>query len=347
MHILPLAEIKPGMKLARTIYREEDGGVLLRPNIELKPNYITRIQELKYNHIYILDPGDAEDSIIDDQVDDETRYKARSILKKTAKLMEGDEKVNLRNISNVVEEIISQIFRKLDFVYNTIDIRSPENYVFAHSVNVCIIALMIGTDMGFNRVDLAKLGIGAMLHDIGMLFSNTKDNRKLNLYNPQDAEIVKKHPRVGYELLKSKTELNFLSGHVALQHHEREDGSGYPRGLTSKRIHRFAKVIAVADDFDTMVHRGYYKGLAPYQAIEELRAKAMVKYDRLVIDSFLKIMAPYPVGSILVLSNGDTVTVEFVSRLECRVKVMEGDNVGKSYNLYQNGRVTVVKYQAG
>lgn len=346
MHIMPLTEIKPGMKLARTIYREDDGGVLLRPNIELKPNYITRIQELKYNHIYILDHGDAEDSIIYDQVDDETRFKARSILKKTAKLFESDEKVNLRNISNVVEEIISQIFRKLDFIYNTIDIRSQENYIFAHSVNICIIALMIGTDMGFNRVDLAKLGIGAMLHDIGMLFLDPKDSRKLNLFNPQDTELIKKHPRVGYELLKKKTELNFLSEHVALQHHEREDGSGYPRGLTTKRIHRFAKVIAVADDFDTMVHRGYYKGLAPYQAIQELRVKAVQKYDRSVIDSFLRIMAPYPVGSVLNLSNGDTVVVEFVSRQECRVKVIDGGEIGKTYNLYQMSKVTVNKYQA-
>lgn len=346
MHILPLTEIKPGMKLARTIYREDDGGVLLRPNIELKPNYITRIQELKYNHIYILDPGDAEDSIIYDQVDDETRFKARSLLKKTAKLMESDEKVNLRNISNIVEEIISQIFRKFDFVYNTIDIRSQENYIFAHSVNICIIALMIATDMGFNRVDLAKLGIGAMLHDFGMLFCDPKDNRKPNLYNPQDAELIKKHPRLGYELLKKKTEINFLSAHVAFQHHEREDGSGYPRGLTSKRIHRFAKVLAVADDFDTMVHRGYYKGMPPYQAIQELRAKAMVKYDRSVIDSFLRVVAPYPVGSVLGLSNGDTVVVEFVSRTECRVKVIAGQDLGKTYNLYQYPKVSVVKYQA-
>jgi HD-GYP domain-containing protein (c-di-GMP phosphodiesterase class II) len=345
MHSIPLAEIKPGMKLARAIYREDDGGVLLRPNIELKPNYITRIQQLRYNHIYVLDPGDAEDSIIDDQVDDETRFKARSLLKKTAKLLEGNENVNMRNISDMVETIISQIFRKLDFVYNTIDIRSQENYIFAHSVNVCIVALMIGTEMGFNRVELAKLGIGAMLHDVGMLFCDPKDGWKLNLSNPQDSEIIKQHPRVGYELLKKKTELNFLSEHVALQHHEREDGSGYPRGLTAKRIHRFAKVIAVADDFDTMVHGGYYKGMAPYQAIQELKAKAGVKYDRSVMDSFLRIMAPYPVGSILGLSNGDTVVVESVSRSECRVKVMKGQEIGETYNLYQAPKVTVVKYQ--
>jgi HD-GYP domain-containing protein (c-di-GMP phosphodiesterase class II) len=346
MHIIPIAEIKPGMKLARTIYREDDGGVLLRPNIELKSNYITRIQELKYNHIYVLDPGDAEDSIIYDQVDDETRFKARSLLKKTTRLFENDENVNLRNISIVVEEIISQLFSKLDFVYNTIDIRSQENYIFAHAVNVCIVALMIATEMGFNRVELAKLGIGAMLHDMGMLFCDRKDGRKLNLYNPQDSELIKNHPRVGYELLKKKTELNFLSAHVALQHHEREDGSGYPRGLTSKRIHRFAKVIAVADDFDTMVYRGYYKGMSPNQVIQELKTKAMVKYDKTVMDSFLRIMAPYPEGSVLGLSDGDTVVVEFVSRFECRVKVIQGREIGKTYNLYQYPKITVVKYQA-
>jgi HD-GYP domain-containing protein (c-di-GMP phosphodiesterase class II) len=344
MRIIPIDEIKPGMKLARTVYREDDGGVLLRPNIELKPNYIERIKELKYSHIYILDPGDSEGSIIYDQVDDEIRFKTRGVLKKVVKLLEKDEQVNLRHLFQIVEEIISQIFGNLEFVYNIVDIRSLENYIYAHSVNVCVIALMIGTDMGLNRLELAKLGIGALLHDVGMLFCEPQNAKKPNIFDPKDHEIIKKHPRAGYEILKKKTELNFLSAHVALQHHEREDGTGYPRGLSGKRIHRFAKIVAVADAFDMMVYRSYYKGLPPFQAIQELKAAAPAKYDRAVVDSFTKIMAPYPVGSVLVLSNGEIVVVEFVSRFECRVKVLHGSAVGSTYNLYQTPQVTVVKY---
>jgi HD-GYP domain-containing protein (c-di-GMP phosphodiesterase class II) len=344
MRIVPIDEVKPGMKLARTVYREDDGGVLLRPNIELKSNYIVHIKELKYSHIYILDPDDLEDSIIYDQVDDEIRFKTRGMLKKAVKLMEKGEQLNLLNLFHIVAEIISQIFSNLEFVYNIVDIRSLENYIYAHSVNVCVIALMIGTDMGLNRIELAKLGIGALLHDVGMLFCEPQNAKKANIFDPRDQETIKKHPRAGYEILKKKTALNFLSAHIALQHHEREDGSGYPRGLTGRRIHRLAKIVAVADDFDTMVYRGYYKGLAPHQAIQELKSAASVKYDRAVIDSFLRIMAPYPVGSVLVLSNGETVVVEFVSRFECRVKVVEGKENGKLYDFYQTPKVTVVKY---
>jgi len=346
MHIISPEEIKPGMKLARTIYREEDGGVLLRPNIELKPSYITRIQELKYNHLYILDRGDAEDRIIYDYIDDETRFNARWLLKKTFKLLEGNPSVNLRNISNIVETMIDQLYSKLDFVgHAVIDIRTIENYIFGHSVNVCIIALMLGADLGLNRMELAKLGIGALLHDVGLFLGESKNWEKNNPANLQDFDPVKAHPRIGYEILKQKTELNFLAAHIALQHHEREDGAGYPRGLTTKRIHRFAKIAAVADDFDTMVYRGYSKGMAPYQAIQELRARAGVKYDRPVTDSLVRIMALYPVGSILELNNGETVVVEFVSRFQCRVKALEGPDPGRVYDLYQTPQVKVVKYR--
>ncbi len=344
MRVITIDEIKPGMKLARTVYREDDGGVLLRPNIELKSNYVDRIKELKYSHIYVLDPGDSEENIIYDQVDDETRFKARGLLKKTVKMFEKDEHVNLRQLSQIVEEIIDLIFSKLDFVYNIVDIRSIDNHIFAHSVNVCVIALMIGTEMGLNRMDLFKLGIGALLHDVGILFCSPPTVKQLNLFDPKDFEHIKKHPRLGYELLKKKTDLNFLSAHVALQHHEREDGDGYPRGFTGKRIHRFAKIVAVADAFDLMVYRGHYKGLPPFLAIQELRSGTPHKYDRAVIDSFTKIMAPYPVGSVLVLSNGETVVVEFVSRVECRVKVLQGEKTGSTYNFYETPKVKVVKY---
>lgn len=344
MHLIPLDDMKPGMRLARTIYREDDGGVLLRPNIELKPTYITRIKELKYSHIYILDPNDSEESIIYDQVDDETRFKTRSCLKKVIKLLEHEESVNLRNLFGLVEEMISQIFSKLDFVYNIVDIRSVDNYIYAHSVNVCVIALMIGSEMGLNRLELAKLGVGALLHDVGMLFCNSNNNKNSNFADTLDQEIEKKHSRVGYELLKRKTELNFLSAHITLQHHEREDGTGYPRGLNGKRIHRYAKIVAVADTFDKMVYRGYYKGIPPFEAIKDIKKGVPAKFERSVVDGFTKIMAPYPIGSVLLLNNGETVVVEFVSRFECLVKVLVGNEEGKVYDFYHTPKVNVIKY---
>ena len=342
MRIIAIDEIKTGMKLARAIYREEDGGILLRPNIELKENYIERIKELNYSHVYVLDPEDSGESVIYEQISEETRFRARGILKKTFKQMDTDEIINAGNMKSIINEIIDQVCSNIDVIYNFIDIRSRENYIYAHSVNVCIISMMIGMEMGLNRIQLSEMGIGAFLHDMGMVCNRSKSS-KWQVVELDTDEDFKKHPRSGYELIKKKMELSFLSAHVVLQHHEREDGSGYPRGLAGKRIHRFAKIVAVADSFDTLAYQKHQKLVAPYRAISEIKACAGKKYDQHVVDSFVKIMAPYPVGCILSLSNGETVIVEYVSRYECRVKVIAGNETGKVYNLYQFPKISVEK----
>ncbi|HEX7712502.1 MAG TPA: HD domain-containing phosphohydrolase [Bacillota bacterium] len=343
MRITPIEEIKPGMKLARAVYREEDGSVLLRPNIELKSNYIERIKELKYSHVYTLNPDESGEEIIDDPVDEELRFRARGLLKKTVGMLKSEEKVSLSRISVLVAEMVEQVYRQTDIVYNMVDIRSRENYLYAHSVNVCVIALMIGASMSLNRMDMEKMGVGALLHDLGLLAGDTPSAQGKGSSHSGGPEAAKQHPRAGYELLKQKTELNFLAAHVALQHHEREDGSGYPRGLTGKRIHRFAKIVAVADAFDTLTHRSFQKGLAPYQAIQDIKAD-QGKYDEAVVDNFLKVMAPYPIGSVLLLDSGETVLVERVSRYECQVRVLAGGVQGTVYNLYQASKIKVVQF---
>jgi HD-GYP domain-containing protein (c-di-GMP phosphodiesterase class II) len=342
--MIMLDDLKTGMKLAKTIYREEDGGVLLRANIELKPMYIERIKELKYTHIYVLDQGEAEEAVIREPVSEETRFQARAFLKKAVTQMENEETVSLSKLKKIVEELIDQVFSDINIVSSSLDIRSSENQVFGHSVNVCIISLMIGSVFGLNRLELSKLGIGALLHDIGMVYNDSKASKKLNL-NPQDTmDLLRGHPRIGYELIKRRTTLNFLSAHVALQHHEREDGSGFPRGLTSKRIHRYSKIVAVADAYDTLIQRGRQQKILPDQAIKAIKAKTDQLFDAEVVASFLKIAAPFPLGSILVLNNGETVLIQSVSRFECQAKVIAPHPSEMVYNLYQEPKLEVVKF---
>ena len=90
-----------------------------------------------------------------------------------------------------------------------------------------------------------------------------------------------------------------------LQHHEREDGSGYPKGLTGKDIHQFAKIVAVADVFDAMTSNRVYKQASPaYLAYQEIADKVSIKYQRSAVEALTKVITPYPKGSIWVLSNG-------------------------------------------
>ena len=346
MRLVSIDELQPGMKLARAIFREDDGGVLLRPNIELKPSYIDRIKELKYNHVYILDSRIPQSDIIIESINEETRFTARCLLKKTADQLLKDEAVQLIKFKRLVMELVNQIFSDINIIYNMVDIRSYENYIYAHSVNVCIIALMIGMEMGFNRSEMENLGIGALLHDIGRIFIDPKPLDQFGHLEAREYEQIKKHARLGYETLKNKFEVNFLAAHVALQHHEREDGSGYPRGLTGKRIHRFAKIVAVADAYDAMTSQRI-RGIPSHQAIREIKAEADEKYDRTVVQCFAKVVSPYLLGTVLQLNTGDNVLVTQVTRSECQVLVIKGWQEGATFNLFLNSKLFVDKVLNG
>jgi putative nucleotidyltransferase with HDIG domain len=342
MRLIAVEGLQPGMKLARAIFREDDGGILLRPNIDLKPSYIDRLKALKYHSVYILNSQVPQEELVQEAVNEETRFKARGLLKKAAVQLLKDEKVSTQSLKNVVTELVDQIAHNIDNIYNLVDIRSDDNYFFAHSVNVCIIALMIGMEMGFNRKEMENLGVGALLHDIGKIFIDAGFSEQFGYLEPREFEQIKKHARLGYDTLRQKFEVNFLAAHIAFQHHEREDGSGYPRGLTGKRIHRFAKIVAVADSYDVLTSRRV-RGISSHRAIQEIKAEADAKFERSVIQCFTTVVAPYLVGTVLQLNNGDTVLVTSVSRNECRVMVLYGCKVGTTFNLYNNVNLSVDK----
>lgn len=345
MRVIPIEMVKPGMKLAKALFRDEDGRVLLRSNVELKPSYIQRIIDLKYTYVYVYDSGEVEPDINEiEPISEEVLFKARLLVQKIFKLLKQDAMVDVGHTRKIIAEMVNQVFANPEIIYNLVDTRSLQSYVYAHCVNVCVISLMIGLVMGLNRREMETLGVGALLHDVGKTLINTELLNKPAELNAKEFEVIRKHARDGYELLKKKANINFLSAHVALQHHEREDGSGYPRGLTGHRIHRFSKIVAVADTYDAMTSHGLHrKGMLANNALKAIKAEAGQKYDQAVVEAFLKVMAPYPLGSTLLLNNGETTVAVKVTRRECLVKVMAGGEEGALHDLYLDQQLTVVK----
>lgn len=336
MRLIPIENAKPGMKLARAIYRDKDSKVLLRPYVVLKPSYIQKIKDLKYHYVYIMEPGDEEQDICNlDPIREETLFQARGLVRKYFHLIKQNKNIEISNIKSVIGEIVDQIIRNPNVVYNMVDIRSYDDYTYAHSVNVCIIAIMIGVALNLNRKQLETLGIGALMHDIGKILIDHKILNKPTKLEPQESELIRKHAKDGYELLRKKANIDFLASHTVFQHHEREDGSGYPRGLSGKRIHIFAKIVAVADAYDAMTsNRVYQKELTSFQAIEVIKREANCKFNSSVVNAFLKVVAPFHLGSTIVFKNGSKGIVKAVSRLECLVEMVEGPERGNTLNLY-------------
>lgn len=345
MRLIPIENVKPGMKLARAIFRDQDGKVLLRPSVVLKQSYIQKIRDLKYQFIYIMDPGDEEQDIANlEPIKEETLFQARGLVKKYFALLKQSKSVDLAEIKSVIGDIVDQIIRNPNVVYNMVDIRSHDNYTYAHSVNVCVISVMVGIALNLNRKQLETLGIGALMHDIGKILIDNRILNKPTKLEPKEAELVRKHAKDGYDLLKKKANINFLSSHVVFQHHEREDGSGYPRGLIGKRIHSFSKIVAVVDAYDAMTsNRVYQKEITSQQALEVIKVDAGRKFDPAVVEAFIHVVAPFPVGSVVIFKNGDKAVVKSVSRFECLVEVIEGSGCGNTFNLYHHPNIKVDK----
>ena len=124
---------------------------------------------------------------------------------------------------------------------------------------------------------------------------------------------MQEHPRLGFEILRHYYEFSLAIAHIAYQHHERLDGSGYPRGLKGDAIHQYARIVAVVDVFDAMrSERVYRPGVPVHKVLEQLQRGRGTKFAPEVVDSLLRRVAPYPVGTTVRLSNGEVGVVTAV-----------------------------------
>ena len=188
-------------------------------------------------------------------------------------------------------------------------------WLISHSANVTILAYKIGLDLKYDRPTLHKLGISALLHDIGMLKVPNNIIFKHGQLTADEFEIIKKHPLDGFEMAKHLEQYPHII-EVILQEHEREDGSGYPQGLPGDEIAEFAKIVGLADVFEAMVHgRAYREGFITYTAIQKIIEKRSKQFNPRIIRALINSVPMFPVGSLVKLSTNEIARVLSVNSL--------------------------------
>lgn len=191
-----------------------------------------------------------------------------------------------------------------------IDIRTMDDNVFAHSVNVCVLALMTGITLGFERPKLFHLGMGAILHDIGKTKVPKSILDKPGRLTEAEYAEVKKHPQYGLDILSNNPQVSSISRLVVYQHHERYNGEGYPRSLKELEIHQFAQITGMVDMYDALTaNRVYRAAFLPHEAYEMIAGSGNYLFDFDIIEPFLSNIAAYPAGSIVELSTGEIAVV--------------------------------------
>lgn len=308
MRRITLESVVPGQKLAKTIF-SSDGMVLLETGIELSVQHISRLRLFGVKELYIEDACSAGINCTE-TVSEETRVEAKNLVRKIMSTNGTSLESQFVYVEKYVNLIIEQLLHKEEIIINLNEIRIVDDYTFEHSVNVCVLSLIMGISLGYEQNDLFELGIGAILHDIGKLKVPDNILKKPSQLTADEFTVIQNHAYYGYEILSLCKNISERSAEVALYHHERADGSGYPNNLKLKDIPEFARITAVADVFDALSSDRVYRNKLSIRAVVEYMTSIAVKnFDENVMRNFIRFIEIFPVGSIVLLCNGEKAIV--------------------------------------
>ncbi|MEN6463184.1 MAG: HD-GYP domain-containing protein [Syntrophomonas sp.] len=304
MRRVRIEDLRLGMEVARTVF-DSNGRVLLQVGVKLSDSFIARLGELGIPSLYIQDEFDNGLSVAD-VVAEETRVEAIKAVKTNFRLLEQQKKINIRIVQTMVDNLIDELLANNHVLVNLADIRTFDDYTFAHSVNVCILSIMCGITLSYHDLKLKELGIGALLHDIGKTKVDISILNKEEELTREEFIEIKKHSEYGFNILRQYPDVSLLSAHIAFQHHERWDGKGYPRQLDGDKILEYARIVAVADVYDALLaDRPYRPSYSVSQAITILQRMSGIYLDPECVTALVANIAIYPIGSIVELNSGD------------------------------------------
>ena len=330
MRLVPTNCAKLGTTLAQDIYNER-GSVLLKKGVELT---VSLVQKIESNGIYTIYIDDGySDLEIEEIIRPEVKQRAVQAIKETfsnihkmnKKSMAREnlhfrEQLKLKSmekyidsLKNISAKIIEELVNNHSLMINLVDIKNIDNYTYEHSLNVAILSTILGIELKMTKNQLYKLFMGALLHDIGKAFIASEIISKKGTLTDKEAELMMAHPQMGYDYLKESYGLDATSKIIALQHHEKVDGTGYPQHAEGKQIHRFARIVAIADVYDAMTSdTAYSKAMPPNEAIEYIMASCGTHFDFELANIFVRKIVPYPEGTIVELSDGRLAIVSAV-----------------------------------
>jgi putative nucleotidyltransferase with HDIG domain len=217
-----------------------------------------------------------------------------------------DKDVKTEKVKKVVDSVINMADEKMDLIRSMNQIRSSDEYLYTHSMNVAMLSMLIGKWLKYEDKKLQALVQAALLHDIGKIKVPLEILNKPGKLTDAEYEEMKKHSEYGYRMLEEKGNISMDICLAVLMHHEREDGSGYPIGAKSNRIHDFAKIIAVADIYDAMTSERVYKEReSPFEVFELMEEKTIGQLSVEVVLTFLNNIASYYIGDLVMLDNGE------------------------------------------
>ncbi len=256
------------------------------------------------------------------QIHDEALEYARKFIDdvKNGKTIQLEEAEPM--IGNVIDSISSNEPAALTLAF----LKRYDEYTYTHCINVNLYSLLLGKSLGLDRKKLEKLGIAAMFHDVGKGLVPNEVLNKPGKLSDEEFEIMKGHSMKGLDVLKEVKGLDLSILRGVVEHHERFDGTGYPRKLKGEKIHPFARIIAIADVYDALTSvRVYKKAMTPAKTLSLMFKWSGTDFDKGFLNRFIRLMGIYPPGTIVQLDDNRFALVletNEATPLKPKVKVM-------------------------
>ncbi|WP_345243779.1 HD-GYP domain-containing protein [Pontibacillus salipaludis] len=354
MRLLSTFSLEPGHELAKPIHNEK-GKVLIHSGVSLTLKMIERLNDMGITYVYIEDEV-TDDIVTEFPITDQVRNQAIHRITDTFDKVKSSNTLQDsfifdrtgEKMKEVVRKILSDIQRHDRAISLLSDVFTYDDYIFTHSLNVTIYTLALGTELGLHPKKLEELGFGAILHDVGKVQVPREVLFKPGSLSDDEFELIKEHSEAGFNMLRSVPSVPLVAAHCAFQHHERLDGSGYPRGLCDKDIHYYAKILAIADVFDAVTsNRVYRRAMLPHEGLEILYAGAGTKFDLHMIQAFRRSVAVYPNGLSVRLSDGrkgivSRQNLNISDRPHVRILEENGQSVHSYYELDLSKALNIV-----
>lgn len=237
-----------------------------------------------------------------------TFFSAISVVHNTMNQVKSHDTINVARTKRAVQQLIDVIIEDESALMEMTALRNFDDYTYVHSVNVCVLSLVLGHNLGLDRKRLSNLGVGALLHDIGKTKLPIELVNKPDSYDEYDWELMRQHPLYGVKFLLKTRSVEETTGRAAsaiYEHHISYDGTGYPELLKKRLPTLFARIVAIADTYNAMSSGRVYhrKRNLPDEVITSMANRVGTTFDAILLKVFINSLGIYPVGTVVALST--------------------------------------------
>jgi HD-GYP domain-containing protein (c-di-GMP phosphodiesterase class II) len=345
MKKIPLEQLKPGMKFTKSLF-DKNLNIVLPAG---KPLDDISIKNLKLRSLdFVETAGELVDETLQNKAAEGREFadkKKIKVDKDTARYLEiykesvttinalygryrSKQGFNVDEVQKLANKLVNTVMmeKNPNVFINLVNITGRGEYLFHHIVNVTLLGILLGQRIGYSMVKLVSLAMAGLLYDIGMTKIPAYIVEKEGKLSPEERNQINTHPIHSYQTISREFNLPTEIARVGLEHHEKWDGTGYPRKIKGNEISEMSRMLAIVDTYEALIKsRVYREKNESYDAMKLVVSEGSKRFDPDLLKVFLNMMSIYPVGGFVRLNNNaiaKVVSADAVSPFRPTVKIV-------------------------